>query len=796
MKYLPIKLAALFTGIAALMFELIWTRYLGILLGSSTYAVGTVTACYMVGLALGSFLLGALAGRRPMVAALAAMGGFGVLCLLSPLTYRAVRALSVQLGGGLGARVAVSFAALLLPTILVGGMIPALAVLARRRVGEGALYAFHTLGSVLGAGVAGFWTIGTLGLSGSAAVAGGMAILSWGLAGWRRPEPPLPQTAAPAGRTYPVFLRRAAVAVYTISGFTAMAFQMYQTKLLTWFFMDSAYDFAIILMVFLTGSALGNFLFSAVARRETDHTAWLMGSQLLVGVFSVLGVLLAQQLPYWTEHIQRTSQLVPQFGDGAWLMAVLCKAGVAALFLLPVTVLWGGAFPLVSRICRGEEARQGARLGWMLGWNTVGSAAGSLLGSFVMVPLVGWRGSILVNAGLNVLAFLILFAFWQRTAARRRGLCAAAVIPVAMAVLLPEWNRFEMSTSFLAPGQDVEGYVDYLYYQEDAYGVTTVVDFLPSAQKYLITNRLYCQNTSVMGGAEDHRRLGYIPLLLKPDAETMLVTGLGAGITLDGAASRSSVQVDCVEISEAVIEAARCFEEENHGVLDRENVTVIADDARSYVARCEETYDLIVADIFFPMSSGSGNLFSREYYTDCLARLSEDGLMIQWLPLHQFSEQTLEIALNTFAEVFDYAYLWYGLIGDSTPVAGIVGSRQPLELSLEEVEAVYAQEPELAEQLAQTALDDPYMFLSHFIAPVYYDSALPVNTDDRPVLEYLTPRIQQDYAVCGRENLAALTQAKQSTLTCLEDTPALDSVLMEQYDQEIRDFAGLFTQED
>lgn len=792
MKRQAIRLAALLSGAAALIFELVWTRYLGILLGSSTYAAGTVTACYMVGLALGSFLLGGLAGRRPRLAAALSFCGFGLLCLLSPLTYSGVRALSFLVGGGLAGRVAISFATLLIPTALVGGMVPAMAVLGRRQVGEGQIYAFHTLGSVLGAAAAGFWMIGTLGLRASVMLGGLFACLSWGMLLSQRPGDPEPGATC-GGRSYARRTQRAAVAVYALSGFTAMAFQMYQTKMLTWFFMDSAYDFAIILMVFLTGSAVGNFLFSAVARRETDHPAWLMGSQLLLSVLTVFGLFLAQRLPYWTAHIQRTSQLYAQYGDAAWIVGVLCKCGVAALFLIPLTVLWGGAFPLVSRICRGDEIGQSAMLGHVLGWNTVGSALGSLLGSFVMVPLVGWRGAILVNAALNVLAFLLMFGLWQQREKKRRAVCTAAVVPVALAVLLPPWDRFEMSTSFLEPGQDVEGYVDYLYYREDAYGVTTVVDFLPTDQKYLFTNRLYCQNTSVMGGPEDHRRLGYIPLLLKPDAESMLVTGLGAGMTLDGAASRSSVQVDCVEISESVIEAAGYFGEENHDVLDRENVSVIAEDARSYMAQCEKQYDLIVADIFFPMSSGSSNLFSREYYQDCRERMAPGGLMVQWFPLHQFSQETLDIAVNTFAQVFEHTYLWFGLIGDSTPVVGIVGGEQPLELSLDDIEAVYRDEPALAEALSQTALDDPYMFLSHFIASVGYDPDLPVNTDDLPLLEYLTPKIGQDYAASGRALLADTAERKQEGLGDLVSGQELDRALLAQYDQEILEFVSIFT---
>ena len=270
------------------------------------------------------------------------------------------------------------------------------------------------------------------------------------------------------------------------------------------------------------------------------------------------------------------------------------------------------------------------------------------------------------------------------------------------------------------------------------------------------------------------------------------MTGLGAGITLRGAAEYSGVAVDCVEISSSVIEAARSFSAENGGVLDWDNVTVTAEDARSYVAATCKSYDVILADIFFPMSSGGGNLFSLEYYQDCLAALNPDGIMVQWLPLHQFSQETLEITINTFARVFEHTSLWFGLIGESTPVAGLVGGRQPLSLSSERLAALYAgQGRTFVNGLEDVALDDPYMFLSHFITQAAYRAEVPVNTEDLAIVEYLTPRITQSYQEMGENNLHFLLEQKSSAAPYLTGTD-LDPDVLEQYDQDIRGFVELF----
>ena len=118
--------AAFLGGAASLVYELIWTRWLALLLGSTAYAVGTVTACYMAGLAIGGFVLGRLADTHEDWCARLSFGGFGILCAASPLIYHAIRELYRMLGGGLWPRVLIAMAGLFLPTALIGGMTPVL----------------------------------------------------------------------------------------------------------------------------------------------------------------------------------------------------------------------------------------------------------------------------------------------------------------------------------------------------------------------------------------------------------------------------------------------------------------------------------------------------------------------------------------------------------------------------------------------------------------------------------------------------------------------------------------------
>lgn len=789
MKKYALAAAALLAGAGSLIYELVWTRYLSLILGGSIYAVGVVTACYMAGMAAGSFLLGRWLDKRSRAVTALIFGGFGLVCALSPALYRAVGALSGLLpGGGIWPRAAISFAALFVPTFFIGGMIPALV---RGSKNAGRIYAMNTLGSVLGAAAGGFLLIRYLGLSYSGLAAGLLAAAAGAilLAAGRTLPDPAPEyssrkPAPGAERVYESPVKIAAVCVYALSGFTAMAFQVYQTRILTLFFMDSVYDFTIILTVFLIGLAIGNALSSRFAAWEVDHAIWFSVSQVVLGICTILCLYAVSRMPYMTQDIYSVSVLSQTYGDGARLVQTTLKVCYAALILLVPAVLWGSAFPLVSRIARHGTRQDGKTAGSIIGWNTVGSALGSILGGFVLISLFGLKGAVILGGVINLAGGLLLY-FIRRTRRHRRIYAALTAAAVLAAVFLPRWDRFEMSTSFLVPGQDVQGSADILFYNEDETGITSVVNFLPYDQKYLTTNRLYCQNTSGLDGPEDHRRLGVMPLLLHGAPRDVLVAGLGAGITLRGAAEYGAAQIDCVEISHAVVEAAGYFAEENGNVLARENVSVMVDDARHFVASSAKHYDVIIADIFFPMSSGSSSLFCREYYEDCKGLLNSGGLMAQWLPLHQLSAEELDIIIATFSGVFEHTYLWFGLLGQSVPVVGLIGTREALSLSLSGLARQYSDKgaPD------HMALDDEYMLLSHFIgkvAPGAYGAV--INTDDRPVLEFLNPLVSMPYHARGAANLQTLLEGKDSAAPYVRDMDDTQRAILEQYEEEIRTF--------
>ena len=792
-------LVAFFSGISCLVYELVWSRYLTLIFGASVYAVACVLACFMLGLALGSWLLGKLAdlddppdNRRSTNLLIGLAIGIGIYGMISPWLFSGIREWTTLIfqNGYPGEllknmiRISLAMMVLIIPTFLMGGTFPVMIKLFHRLRGldiqsvgaeVATLYSINTFGGVVGAFLTGFCFIRFWGLQNTIYFAGLLNFISAGLVYlcFRDQTVPANKTKqnkiGPAppileNRLYSKKMIYVALAAFTLSGFTSLGYEVFWTKILTFFFRDSIYDFSIVLTAFLTGIVIGSFLCGKLLAPRKNPLLLLGFTEILIGIGSLCSLFLIGRLPYMASFLQSMSQLYAKFGDGYWFIATVARFGYAFLVMLIPTILLGATFPLVSMIVAGDSKKLGRTIGMMNGMNTLGATVGSLLAGFVLTVWLGIQISIIfltvINIGIGII--LCSLAPFRNFKLKTLILSISILIPVLIIMVLPPWDKVRMSTNVLEPNQPVNQMLSILYYHEDAYGITSVTEFKPRQIKILTTNRLYSQNTSAMMGLEDHRRLGYIPVLLHKNPQSALVIGLGAGVSLRGVSESKLNSIDCVEISQGVMEAARYFSPENHHILANPKIHFIVDDGRNYLSISHQKYDVIIGDILFPMSSGSSNMFSREYFSLCKKHLQPEGLMCQWLPVHQLSLAELKTIIKTFKTVFPHTSLWYGMIGSSVPVIGCIGTQSKLAIDFESLQKKY-QDPIFVKNLREANLDTPAIFLSNFIMEGAAIDSLTmdqiVNTDDHPIIEFSNPKLADQFQERSVVNLTVLNEA-------------------------------------
>lgn len=167
------------SGSAGLAYEVLWTRLLGFSFGHTVYAVTTVLAAFMGGLALGSWGIGKLVDRTGHALRFYALleVTIGLFCLAVPFLLHLAHAAYMSLYPLLSENTllktsiqfTLSFTVLMVPTTLMGGTLPAVVkgiVALPERTGRDVaiLYGTNTVGAAAGALAAGYWLLPVIGI--------------------------------------------------------------------------------------------------------------------------------------------------------------------------------------------------------------------------------------------------------------------------------------------------------------------------------------------------------------------------------------------------------------------------------------------------------------------------------------------------------------------------------------------------------------------------------------------------------------------------------------------------------
>jgi spermidine synthase len=739
---LPI-LALLFfvSGACALIYQVMWMRLLALVFGVTVYAASTVLASFMAGLALGSYGAGRIAGRlrHPLRAFGIVEIGIGLSALATPLLLEEVTRLWVVLSPSLpsslplltAARFIAAVLVLIVPTTLMGATLPLVlrsALVSDQALGRriGLLYAINTAGAIAGALTAGFYFVAEIGASRSFQIAAllnvavglGAIAASRRLAATRpldlvRPDGPVTTAdAAGAPDELPRGQRRAVLVTFFLSGVMSLALEIVWFRMLVTLLRPTAYAFTIMLAAVLAGIAAGSALATPLLARRSGWLPILTVVQLVISIAAVLSFnALGLHQPVDEFLVPRlvTLGLEPYFGP------ILVASAMA---MLPTTLLLGFAFPIGLSLWTGHVHGASRRIGVFYSLNVFGAIAGSVLGGFVLLPLLGSRGSLIAASTLAILSSVYLAVTQWRTRPNFAGF-VAIVGPVAFT--MAAMNAIDPFVVAMADHRR-----DRLLWRQE--GVQTTVEIHEQrggSSRIMYLDGMH-QASDYPQMAFVHHRIGALPVMLHPNPADALVVGLGGGATAGAVARYPGMTVDVVELSGAVVGGAAFFTHINFDLLKRPNVVLRVDDGRNYLLTTRKKYDVITADIILPRHAGAGALYSREYFQLVRNAMKDDGLVLQWNGGE--SDTTYRLILRTFLSVFPETTLW----ADGTLM---VGSLQPFTFSRRAYERRY-QDPRFRELFDWDFTTVADMYLAGPPELRTWVGEGPVLTDDRPIIEY------------------------------------------------------------
>lgn len=641
------------SGISGLVYETVWFRMLIRVFGSTLEATSVVLAVFMGGLALGAVL----AGRRcdklknpllvySVLELLVAASAVLATILMAGLPEFMAPLLPEGAAASAALQIAACAAVLLPPTVLMGATLPLLAsYLSTGTTDSGGkisrLYALNTLGAVIGVLASGYLLIGHLGERGTVALAAALNLLIALRVGLFSPAPrQLPAASeapvAGGGSGY-----RRMLFVMGASGFTALALEVLWARSLVLTIGNSVYAFSAMLGVYLLGIALGSLYAERRASGNEDPVPVLARTQAAIALLAVAGLLVFYLIGRNTLHPKYIYSPLTGAAD------IFALFGWAALIIFPVTLLMGFFFPLAAQAGVRAAGRVGA-VGELYAANTLGTILGSLTAGFVLVPQLGTKFSFLLTALLAALtgAFLVSLAGEEQKRRFAPWLAVSAGLAIAAFALPdPVFNIINRRLAANLPGL-------LAYYNEDKAGAVSVV-----FSEDLKMKSLFINGVAVSGNGEAGKLMSHFPLLFQENPKEMFIVGLGAGNTMRSGVLHG-MNVTVAELVASVREAGPLFVGDWKELAAAGKFSVRLNDGRNELLRSRKLYDAIIVDVTPPIySSGSVNVYSRDFFQLARRKLNHTGVFSIWIPKPCF-ESDYFMMLRSLRETFPYVNVW------------------------------------------------------------------------------------------------------------------------------------------
>jgi predicted membrane-bound spermidine synthase len=754
------------SGATALIYEVVWSKYLSQMFGSTIYAQTVVLAVFMGGLALGNRIFGGRSDalRQPLRAYGLIELAIGLYAFFFPHIYQLADAVFVSLGSRvleqrgllLALKGALSVGLLILPTLLMGGTLPLLAAWLQRNADEAGrrsarFYSVNSLGAVFGSGVAGFYLVQTLGMVATLQAAALFNLLIGGAAmvlgrndaqSARTSDPTSTNSSEPIAAS-PATLRWAG-ALVALTGGVSMGLEVLASRSLALIFGSSLQAFAIVLMAFILGIGLGSaYIASPRLRRWPSEQLIVV---VLLGAAAWIGLLVIK-IEWWIEFYRMAKSGLARSTVGYAYYNALIALVSMILLGLPAAML-GSVLPLLIRVLSGQSSTLGEKVGRLLTWNTLGAVGGVLTTGFVLMPLVGLRNSFGVLA--LILATVALATAWQRQMRRFAVVGGGAMSLLAvMFVLSGEGWRYVISSgAFRSREIEVEpGAMAFrkqhvkIEFYEDAPDATVSIErgdgvAVPDDVGLRINGK---PDASSRLDLSTQTLVGHLPILARPESKDVFILGLGSGITGGAVLGHPIENLVIAENCEPVVRAAKFFEKWNSGVLTDKRTTIRIEDARTVLKLSPKLYDVIITQPSNPWMAGVGSVFSREYYELGASRLKEGGIMAQWFHLYDMHDGIVSLVLRTFGTVFPHVEVWDCGAGDLV----LLGSKQPWPATTAHYQKFFERERP-RKDLGNIGLQSISALLARQFASQRTGFAItgrgPIQSDLFPVLEYEAPK--------------------------------------------------------
>lgn len=705
----PIALRLLYaliflSGASGLVYQVVWHKYLAILLGAQARATAIVLAIFLGGISVGYAMFGRWSRYKKWNLLLAyslVEVGLGAWAFLFPFLFRGAMPLTAKLYSALGVNsllidIVMSIALIGLPTFLMGGTLPLLTQGLSRDLEEASrthakIYGFNTVGACVGCLAAGYVLVPSYGLAVTTTIGGFFNMLVGIVSYFAFARKGAPQEGAEAPPRFADGLhftrdQAALLAVGFLSGFYLITLETVLIRLMGLSTGSSNYNFTLIVAIFIFGLGAGSLAVRDIPKYGVTRLFW---NQVAVSFFLMLLYLSGT---YWAFGVHTVRAMVRDLPEAFYLYQLLLGLGFTLLLIVPIGFS-GLTLPLCFHLMKDSKESLGERVGQLYGVNTIGCVMGAIAGGYFFLNFIDldqlFKVCVLLALGSS---FAAAFLYVRRENPSPGKLSFASAVLAVVLMSIPvssRWPKEQFIQPFRHP-QPIENvtfrgpdaFLKYmgrsteLLYWKD--GPNTSVGI--GASKY--QGKEISRTIFVNGKSDGNTRgdlfttvmLAHIPALLGKKIERSCIIGLGTGITIGTLAQYPDVKtIDVAEISNFSIANASYFDPYNNGVSKDPKVHFHEMDAFRFLQGTTEKYDIVISEPSNPWVAGIENLYSSEFYDIALSKMEPEGIFVQWMHSYSLTEDLFRLVMRTMAGRFPYVTVFQLKGGD----LALVGKREP-----------------------------------------------------------------------------------------------------------------------
>jgi len=190
--------------------------------------------------------------------------------------------------------------------------------------------------------------------------------------------------------------------IFALSGASSLVLETIFTRLLSYTFGSTAQAVSTVLAAFLGGLALGAYVLGKFTNSRPGSLRWYAALEFLIALYtlaipSLFALLTSIYVAAW-HH----------WHSGPYSLLALRFVLAAAPILIP-SFLMGGTLPVLTRYVVATRLGGEAEINGLYGWNTVGAALGTVIATYVLIPVLGVRPTILTACAADLAIAVIVW---------------------------------------------------------------------------------------------------------------------------------------------------------------------------------------------------------------------------------------------------------------------------------------------------------------------------------------------------------------------------------------------------